>query len=206
LNPDFAVALPVERDERRQWAFEVRHLERLLRGTSYPDQVKRIAELVGLLEAQGSTTLVVDQTGVGRPVVDMLRDARLSPIAVTITGGDTLSQEGREYRVPKRDLVSAVQVALQAEQLKIAASLPLAKTLADELLAFKVSISLSGHDAYGNDVGQWREAPHDDLVLAVALACWWGKKNPPVTYSFSRVPSQRVDADFATLRRRRGRW
>lgn len=124
----------------------------------------------------------------------MLREARLNPTPVTITGGDTVSVDGREYRVPKRDLVSAVQVALQAGQLKVAASLPLAKTLADELLAFKVAISLSGHDSYGNDVGRWREAPHDDLVLAVALGCWWAKNNPPLKYvsHWDRFPRRRL--------------
>ena len=27
------------------------------------------------------------------------------------------------------------------------------------------------HDSYA----AWREQAHDDLVLAVALACWWGE-------------------------------
>ncbi len=77
------------------------------------------------------------------------------------------------------DLVSVVQVLLQSERLKIARALPEAQTLTSELLAFKVSISLTGHDSYGNDVGPWRENPHDDLVLAVALACWYGEKYRP---------------------------
>ncbi len=64
-----------------------------------------------------------------------------------------------------------------------------AQTLVSGLQAFKVSISLKGHDSYGNDVGQWRENPHDDLVLAVALAAWYGESykpvvdDPPIFYS-----------------------
>jgi hypothetical protein len=42
-----------------------------------------------------------------------------------------------------------------------------AETLQREISALKVEISKSGHDIYGND---WRENPHDDLVLAVAVA------------------------------------
>jgi len=76
--------------------------------------------------------------------------------------------------------VSVVQVLLQAERLKIASSLKEAATLTAELLAFKVSISLKGHDSYGNDAGMWRENPHDDLVLAVALAAWYGEEYKPV--------------------------
>jgi hypothetical protein len=143
--------------------------------------VKRIKALHDRLKDEtGRAPLVVaDKTGVGRPVVDMLRAADLKPVAVTITGGDAVSRDGLDYRVPKRDLVSVVQVLLQAERLKIARALPEAQTLTSELLAFKVSISLKGHDSYGNDVGPWRENPHDDLVLAVALACWFGEKYRP---------------------------
>ncbi len=163
-----------------EYHYAARHLERLPTGTPYPAQVTRVKDLYDRLKAQGNAPLlVVDKTGVGAPVVDMLRAAQLRPAAVTITGGDTVSREGSEYRVPKRDLVSTVQVLLQAERLKIARALPEAQTLTSELLAFKVSISLKGHDSYGNDVGQWRENPHDDLVLAVALACWYGEKYKP---------------------------
>lgn len=172
--------------------YAVRHLERLPKGTPYTQQVARVKEIHDHLAQQMRWTprgsrlevveprpvnvaLVVDQTGVGRPVVDMLRDARLHPIGITITGGDNVTRDGYGYRVPKRDLVTTVQVLLQAGRIKIAASLPLAQTLIDELVGFKVAISASGHDSYGNDAG-WREAPHDDLVLAVALACWWGEQ------------------------------
>jgi hypothetical protein len=108
----------------------------------------------------------------------MLRAVQLTPVAVNITGGDSVTRDGSDYRVPKRDLVSTVQVLLQSERLKIASSLSEAQTLIDELLAFKVSINLRGHDAYGNDASMWRENPHDDLVLATALAAWYGESRP----------------------------
>ena len=160
-----------------EYSYAARHLERLPIGTAYPAQVARIKALHDRLKTDTGTAplLVADATGVGRPVLDMLRSAELSPAAVTITGGDAVSHDGLEYRVPKRDLVSIVQVLLQSERLKIAKALPEAQTLTNELLAFKVSISLKGHDSYGNDVGPWRENPHDDMVLAVALACWYGE-------------------------------
>lgn len=158
--------------------YAARHLERLPKGTPYPAQVARIKALSErLTEATGTPPrLVVDRTGVGRPVVDMLRVAELKPMSVTITGGDLVTQDGDDYRVPKRDLVSVVQVLLQSERLKIARALPEAQTLTDELLAFKVNISQRGHDSYGNDVASWRENPHDDLVLATALGCWVGEQ------------------------------
>lgn len=161
--------------------YSVRHLERLPLGTPYPAQVERVvrlhADVAALTKDRVDRTqpqLVVDQTGVGRPVVDMLRKAGLKSLnAVTITAGDTASRDGREHRVPKRELVSVLQVLLQTDRLGIADSLDHAVTLTKELLAFKVKFSDKGHDTYGND---WRENPHDDMVLAVALATWAGER------------------------------
>jgi hypothetical protein len=45
--------------------------------------------------------LAVDATGVGKPVVDLLRERGLAPMAVTITGGDTVTGDARARRVPK---------------------------------------------------------------------------------------------------------
>ncbi len=163
-----------EHRSSRKNHYAVRHLERLPIGTPYPKQVERIKEIKRRL-GEGSA-LVADATGVGAPVIDMLEDARLSPIAVTITGGDNVTRDGRAYRVPKRHLVSTVKILAQGDRLRVAPELPSGQVLANELQAFKVSITLSGHDKYGNDQGQWREAPNDDMVLATALACWYGEQ------------------------------
>ena len=155
--------------------YDVRHLERLPRGTPYPQQVERVTRLI---EHTRNTTgfeprLVVDQTGVGRPVVDMLRAAGHKWLAaVSIHGGDEATRDGHDHKVPKRELVSILQVMLQTNRLQVVRTLPDADVLTRELLAFKVTISKTGHDSYGND---WRENPHDDMVLAVALAVWLGE-------------------------------
>lgn len=93
------------------------------------------------------------------------------PRPVTITGG----QEVNGLNIPKRQLVSRVQALLQTHRLKIAAHLPLADALQAELLAFRSKISVSGHDTYE----AWRESDHDDLVLALALACWRRHRHSP---------------------------
>jgi hypothetical protein len=71
--------------------------------------------------------------------------------------------------------VSTVRVLQQARRLKVAPALEHARTLGDELLKFEVKISDAGRDTYGT----WREGAHDDLVLAVALALWWGERLRP---------------------------
>ena len=76
--------------------------------------------------------LVVDQTGVSAPVVDMFRQAGLKPVGIYIHGSDKITHDGATYRFPKRDLVGVLQVLLQNRRLKIASG-PLSDTLASEL-------------------------------------------------------------------------
>ena len=152
--------------------YHVRHLERAPLGTPYTGIISRISALLGHDPLCGRTRLVVDATGVGAPVVDLLVQARTSPVAVTITAGETMSRDGAAYRVPKRDLVGVLQVLLQSRRLKIADAIPEARLLVQEMLAFRAKITTNAHDMYG----AWREGAHDDLVLAVALACWYGEQ------------------------------
>lgn len=155
----------VPQGEGEPTQLQIVHLHRYPLGMSYPDI---ITDVQTVLSRISSTLLAVDATGVGRPVVDLLRKEKLNPIAITITGGDKAIHEGTNWRVPKRDLVGLLSVAFQNKRLKIAASLPFAKTLIDELLNFKVKVSAAGHDSYE----AWREGDHDDLVLSVAMACF----------------------------------
>jgi hypothetical protein len=119
-----AGAARTTRTESLPAAYDCRHFERLRLGTTYPAVVARVRALLGTPELTRRTTLAVGATDVGRPVVDMLRQQGLAVVAVTITGGDNVTQEGWAWRVPKRDLVGAVQVLLQAERLKFAAVHP----------------------------------------------------------------------------------
>jgi hypothetical protein len=104
-------------------------------------------------------------------VADLLKTKGLRFKALTITGGDEVhAVGGGRYRVPKRDLVGALEVPFHTGKLKIAESLELWPALKKELLSFRRKINLkSAHDSYEH----WRESDHDDLVLAAALACWW---------------------------------
>jgi len=154
--------------------YHLRHLERCKLGTSYPAVVERVTTLMQTDELRGKTWLVADATGVGRPVIDLLRQAGLRPEAVVVHGGGQLTRDPVTgfLNVPKRELVSSAQVLLQADRLKFAAGLPEVKTLVNELLSFEVKITEGGHDAYG----AWREGAHDDLVFAVALAAWYAEQ------------------------------
>ena len=158
-------------EERKLRQYDLRHVERH-RNVPYTVIVDRTRELVAQL--RGNVSLAVDATGVGRPVVDMLEEARIGATlyALTLTGGDSVQRDGRQIRVPKRDVVSSVACLLQTGRLRIPRSLPGAEVLERELVRFRAKITLSGHDTYE----AWREADHDDLALAVALGCWLNEK------------------------------
>jgi len=181
LEQEQAATVEGSRAAKKIYHYHVRRLERT-RGTPYPQIVARVKEIVGKLPG---AALVVDATGVGAPVVDMFCQADLDPIGIYIHGGDKVTQEASTYRVPKRDLVAVLQVLLQNQRLKIAPG-PLSDILAKEMLNFRVKIDpLTAHDSYS----AWREAEHDDLVLAVALACWWAEKESQRRkLSFSSCP------------------
>jgi hypothetical protein len=151
-----------------------RHLQRFKLGTSYPQIVATVRELCSREPLRSQKPwLAIDGTGVGNAVVDLFRqtpiNARIQP--VVIHGGDTVVYENGIYRVPKRELVGCVQVALQTGRLKIAGELPDVGILTQELQNFQVEISAStGHDSYEARVGK-----HDDYVLAVAIALWFAQ-------------------------------
>lgn len=152
----------------------VRHLERFELGTLYPTIVDKVCEMLRQPLLRGAP-LIIDATGVGRPVCDMFNAAGLKPVRVLVTAGDSINQEGGYWRVPKRDLVGAVQAPLQVKTLKFADSLPLGPTLVQEMINFKVKITTAANDTYG----AWREGQHDDLIFAVMLACWWAARDRP---------------------------
>jgi len=168
---DYTALTIIERPPGMPFKYNVRSLKRFPIGTSYPEIVDKICKVTKHPDVQPNL-LVIDATGVGAPIADMFRQKNLNFIPVIITGADKVSRDQRAVRVPKRDLISTLQVLLQTKKLKIAGSLPEAQILIEELLNFQVKISVTGHDSYG----AWREGTHDDLILATSLACWASEK------------------------------
>ena len=56
----------------------IRHLERLPLGTSYPQVVARVAAVMEMIGQSGQCELIVDATGVGRPIPPNRRRASCS--------------------------------------------------------------------------------------------------------------------------------
>lgn len=160
-------------DKPKESPAHCRHLQRFKLGTSYPQIVATVRELCSREPLRSKKPwLVIDSTGVGNAVVDLFMqipiNARIRP--VLIHGGDAAHYEDGIWRVPKRELVGCVQVALQTGRLKIAGELPDVGILTQELQNFQVHISTAAFDSYEARVGQ-----HDDYVLSVAIALWFAQ-------------------------------
>jgi hypothetical protein len=171
-RPKFA---PVGTEVRREKItyHRLRHVERIPLGTSYPDVLDRVSTVMGTVPPlPRDPVLVMDATGVGRPVMDLARKHGLTPLGVTITAGSNETCERDDYRVAKKILASTVAVALDTERLQVVAVGDHVGTLRKELQAFRVKVTANQNESFES----WREQDHDDLVLASAMAIWAGER------------------------------
>ena len=135
------------------------------------------------------TELLVDKTGVGRGVTDILKERSLGFTGIVIHGGETTHETDGAYHVPKKDLVAALEVPFDKGTLKIAEGLELWPALREELQSFRRKQNpKTAHVSFEH----WRDSDHDDLVLAVAMACWGatspGRNRSSGYAAFSRNP------------------
>ena len=171
--------------------YDLVYLKRPKLGTPYDVIAERVADLMTKLEPKGAfdeigqATLSVDGTGVGRGVVDMLRTEfvkrprrgeyvpKVDFRAVTVTGSQTTLKRPEKtngyWSVPKKDLVFPAVAAFQQDRLTLTKGLEERGALVNELKNYRRTTNI----ATGNMAFEpWREADHDDLLFAVALALW----------------------------------
>lgn len=160
-------------DKRGEKQLLLRHIERI-RDVPYPEIVDRIKTLYKKPALQGEKAVVIDFTGLGRPVFDMMEKAGFhhSMCGVNITGGTDVTYQNRHYNVPKRELVSTLQIQLQNGVFRIAKGLKEANALIEEMANFQTTITAAGNDTYNGRTGV-----HDDIVMSVAMGVWLGSRN-----------------------------
>ena len=120
--------------------------------------------------------MVIDETGVGRAVGDIFVDAGMRPMRVSITAGsEATGGPGRDrFYVAKTILISTLDAMLHTGVLRFASALSEADAMREELQDFRRKLSDAGRATYAARTGR-----HDDLVLAVAIVCWWIARPPP---------------------------
>jgi hypothetical protein len=149
------------------------HLDRWW--ASYPDTHRHVVRTLSREPLSGRTILAADSTGVGLSWWETFRlDPRVREVVggdrlmpVTITSGKGVSRSDWFLRVGKHRLIAELRVALARRYLRVSKGLPLLPDLMAELDGFEAHVRASGSLAMGNNP---RLAPHDDLVLATAIA------------------------------------
>ncbi len=168
-----AIAIIEKIETRRPWgesvfvALHLRHAERVPLGTPYPKVVERVRTIVNVPELLGNCHLTIDATGVGAPVIDLIRSANLGCqfTPVNITGGDKASLVGGIHNVPKVDLWAGLNIVLERQELRISKHFPASGAVARELAGISANTR------------QARPGEKDDLAIAIALAVWKARRS-----------------------------
>jgi phage FluMu gp28-like protein len=148
-----------------------RFLERIPLGTLYPDVVTRVQQVLNRPRLKGPAHLIVDETGVGIPVVDHLRRARLNCRLEPFTIGES----------SRRHLLHNLQFLFERGQLRFAANLPMLSIILEELRHLKDRGKLHAMAASP-------PSRHDDMAFALALAAWPLRTRAPIGHQLQSLP------------------
>ena len=157
--------------------YTARHINRMPLGTPYTAVAKAIEDIdekIRRRENGETCTYVVDATGLGAPVIDLLREniesARIK--AAYLTGGieARIERGGMTLYIPKAQMVSMLQVLLQTGRIHLPKTAE-AEALKEELLNYEIRISDAGRDSYG----AFKTGSHDDLVSALGIATFYSE-------------------------------
>lgn len=168
---------------------DIVHIDKF-QNVPYTEATRFIAKRQGHTSLANNADLLIDGTGVGEAVADMLRALFLAPIPIVFTSGghahpvyaDMGSVFGntagtlktarilKEWDVPKADLVAAGKILLEQGRVRVAPGLKYAEDLKEQLEAFRGKVNeRTGRTKYENE----EDATHDDMVVCLLMASWW---------------------------------
>lgn len=166
-----------------------------LQGMNYNAIAERVLLLSTVPNLLGKCDIIVDGTGVGEAVVDIMRELNLKPYSIVFTGGDTVREVydtvnnvfgGRnnirgamktlkQINVPKKDMVDAANLVLQQGLLRFAPNVKYREDFLLQLTKFKGKINEKGNIRYEAE----SENIHDDLVACFLMFAWWQHYQEP---------------------------
>lgn len=182
----FIAGLAIERDHialaviealgkyRVNRRYSIRHLERF-KEASRGDRVGRILESMCGNHINGKVCLVVDRE-CGRPIIDALKREHPTLVEVSMIEDESTLSDINHYIVPKKELISNLQLLYIAERLRVNRELSLAGVFIKRLFSFRAK----------NNPQTTKGETHNDLVFAVALACWYGQESAESNVEFRR--------------------
>jgi hypothetical protein len=145
-------------------------------GTDYHKVVSEMVKLIYYSKELHGCHLAIDQTGVGRPIVEMFTRALFSgaqlelsihPIAITAGIGESYHPPDQSFHIAKSILVSTALAAMGEGRLRYTKQGKEVETVKNELRNFRTKVT-----AAGNETFLAREGQNDDILLAVTMAAW----------------------------------
>jgi hypothetical protein len=129
--------------------------------------------------------LAFDEGGVGASVLDDLREIapkmlediqkrtlhgplELEVVPVTATFGFNVTRSGGFFHVPRNELITAGQRAMQDGRLHLPANLTHRDILVEELRNYRYKLTAAGNITMRPE----RQGEHDDELFALCLGCW----------------------------------
>jgi hypothetical protein len=157
-------------DERKIEITEAFRLKLGLRWTTTIETVKSVRDQLH------SCSLWLDETGLGGPVAEQMREMHIPFTGLVITSGDSWKKINQNlYRASKSFLVGNFSTLLQAGTLRISPNIKDAAEFKNQLESFESVVSNAGHMSFSAKSGT-----HDDIVSAAsigAFACMQTKPN-----------------------------
>lgn len=114
---------------------------------------------------------LLDSTGVGVAVRDMLAAKGVRMKAVTITSGEAFTRQGPIYHVGKARLIGTFLGAFDAGKARVNPNMPIWPALEKEMLGFRAEMSSQGRAKFEAEPGE-----HDDMLFSLALCVWYGEE------------------------------
>jgi hypothetical protein len=169
--------------------YHLKDLKRFKAGEPYPDMFDKLEAWYQRAELHG-TTLVVDKTGIGKGIVDLLQRRQIGAYLQTIQiiHGHHAAETGEGYAVPKKDAAAALQSVLSTNRIAIPSSLfsSTLRSLRTELASFRMKNITLG----GDPMEPHRDSDQADLIYAVCLPIWYSDRHWGPSWIPSNNPAQ----------------
>lgn len=126
-------------------------------------------------------TFVLDIGGVGMAIKDMMTAAKVETVGIQYTGGAAVSREGDNWHVSKSFIVGKFLAAWDEGRVLMPSGASFLDMFQGELRAFRGEMSAQGRAKFEAEQGE-----HDDLVMAVGQAVWYGEQEAPFNPGWAR--------------------
>lgn len=153
--------------------------------TPYPEVVRKIVKICNHKELAGRLNIAADMTGVGRAVMDSLREESVVADIIwglTYTSGRKHTRDGMDFGVPKKDLVGALQMLLHKGTITYHPSLKNSAKMCRQMFEYTVKKTVRSNVTFDTSSGN-----HDDIVTAMCNVAWLSQILPIEEYAHHSV-------------------